>query len=74
MVDSTGFISEQRHNRRASVIILAGTFLLLFVVANLVAGVLGAYSSQDCKAVSAGGSLNRGLRAISAWLAGRWDR
>ena len=57
MVDSTGFISEQKHNRRASVIILAGTFLLLFVVANLVAGVLGAYSNQDCKAVSAGGSF-----------------
>jgi len=56
MVDSTGFISEQRHNRRASVIILAGTFLLLFVVANLVAGVLGAYSDQDCKVVSAGGT------------------
>jgi heat shock protein HtpX len=57
MVDSTGFISEQKHNRRASVIILAGTFLLLFVVANLVAGILGAYSNQDCKAVSAGGSF-----------------
>jgi heat shock protein HtpX len=57
MVDSTGFISEQKHNRRASVIILAGTFFLLFVVANLVAGILGAYSNQDCKAVSAGGSF-----------------
>jgi heat shock protein HtpX len=46
MSDATGFISEQRHNRRASVIILAGTFGLLFIVGNLVALVLGAYSKQ----------------------------
>jgi heat shock protein HtpX len=46
MSDATGFISEQRHNRRASVIILAGTFGLLFIVGNLVALVLGAFSKQ----------------------------
>jgi heat shock protein HtpX len=44
MGDATGFISEQRHNRRASVVILAGTFALLFIVGNVVAGVFGAYS------------------------------
>ena len=38
MSDATGFIAEQRHNRRASVFILAGTFALLFIVANLVTG------------------------------------
>jgi heat shock protein HtpX len=46
MSDATAFISEQRHNRRASVVILAGTFALLFIVGNLVAGVFGAYSKQ----------------------------
>ena len=52
MSDATGFIAEQRHNRRASVIILAGTFALLFIVANLVAGVLGAYTQQgECRTV-----------------------
>jgi heat shock protein HtpX len=52
MSDATAFISEQRHNRRASVIILAGTFGLLFIVGNLVAVVLGAYSkSGDCTTV-----------------------
>jgi heat shock protein HtpX len=56
MNDATAFIAEKRHNRRASVVILAGTFALLFIVVNLVAGVLGAYSNQDCKVVSAGGS------------------
>ena len=50
--DATGFIAEQRHNRRASVIILAGTFALLFIVANMVAGVLGAYTEQgECRTV-----------------------
>ncbi len=52
MSDATGFISEQRHNRRASVVILAGTFALLFLVANLVAGVFGAYTRQgECTTV-----------------------
>jgi len=51
MSDATAFISEQRHNRRASVVILAGTFGLLFIVANLVAGVFGAYSEQSCTTV-----------------------
>jgi heat shock protein HtpX len=52
MSDATGFISEQRHNRRASVVILAGTFALLFVVANVVAGALGAFTEQgDCTTV-----------------------
>lgn len=46
MSDATAFISEQRHNRRASVVILAGTFALLFIVVNLVAGVFGAFSKQ----------------------------
>ncbi len=52
MSDATGFIAEQRHNRRATVVILAGTFALLFVVANAVAGALGGYTQQgDCHTV-----------------------
>lgn len=53
MSDATGFIAEQRHNRRASVIILAGTFLLLFVVVNLVVAVLGGYTTTgECTTVT----------------------
>jgi len=48
MSDATGFIAEQRHNRRASVMILAGTFALLFIVANLVTGILGGYTKETC--------------------------
>lgn len=59
MSDATGFISEQRHNRRASVIILAGTFALLFIVGNLVAGVFGAYSKQTCTPISSGFSTTK---------------
>ena len=48
MSDATGFIAEQRNNRRASVLILAGTFALLFLVANLVTGILGGYTKETC--------------------------
>ena len=50
MSDATGFIQHQKNNRRATVVILCGTFALLFVVANLVAGALGAFSEQSCTA------------------------
>jgi heat shock protein HtpX len=55
MSDATGFIAEQRHNRRASVVILAGTFLLLFIVVNALVLVVGGFTSQDCKPVAAPG-------------------
>ena len=48
MSDATGFITQQRHNRRSSLIILLGTFLLLFIVSNVVAGALGGYTTQQC--------------------------
>ena len=48
MSDATGFIAEQRHNRRASVLILSGTFALLFIVANVVTGLLGGYTKETC--------------------------
>jgi heat shock protein HtpX len=48
MSDATGFIAEQRRNRRASVLILSGTFALLFLVANLVTGILGGYTTETC--------------------------
>lgn len=48
MSDATGFIAEQRRNRRASVFILAGTFALLFIVANVVTGILGGYTHETC--------------------------
>lgn len=48
MSDATGFIAEQRRNRRASIIILSGTFALLFIVANLVTGILGGYTEETC--------------------------
>lgn len=52
MSDATGFIQHQKNNRRATVVILGGTFALLFVVANLVAGALGAFSSDSCTATT----------------------
>jgi heat shock protein HtpX len=56
--DATGFIAEKRHNRRASLVILAGTFLLLFIVVNLVVAVLGGYSSTgDCTTVRGPGGV-----------------
>lgn len=58
MTDAAGFIDEQRHNRRASFVILAGVFVLLFVVANLIAGLLGGYSKQICEPASSPTSLN----------------
>lgn len=50
MSDATGFIAHKSHNKRASLIILAGVFALLFVVANVIAGLLGGYSEQSCGA------------------------
>lgn len=48
MSDATGFIAHKRTNKRASLVILAGVFALLFVVANVIAGLLGGYSKQTC--------------------------
>ncbi|MBU6329001.1 MAG: M48 family metallopeptidase [Acidobacteria bacterium] len=48
MSDATGFIAEQRRNRRGSVIILAGTFALLFIVANLITVLFGGYTKETC--------------------------
>ena len=48
MADAASFIDEKRHNKRASFIILAGVFALLFIVANVIAGVFGGYTKQDC--------------------------
>jgi heat shock protein HtpX len=58
MSDATGFITSQKNNRRASVVILAGTFLLLFVVVNALVFVVGGFTSQKCEPVrSASGAL-----------------
>lgn len=48
MTDATGFIAHKANNRRASLVILVGVFALLFVVANLIAGLLGGYSRTSC--------------------------
>ena len=48
MSDATGFIAHKRTNKRASLVILVGVFALLFVVANVIAGLLGGYSKQTC--------------------------
>ncbi|MEX1218691.1 MAG: M48 family metallopeptidase [Acidimicrobiales bacterium] len=48
MADAAGFIDAKRKNKRASFVILAGVFALLFVVANLIAGVLGGYTKETC--------------------------
>lgn len=59
MSDATGFIAEQRHNRRASVVILAGTFLLLFLVVNALIVVVGGFTSQNCKVVNTAPGFGR---------------
>jgi len=48
MSDATGFIAHKRGNKRASLVILVGVFALLFIVANVIAGLLGGYSTQTC--------------------------
>lgn len=48
MSDATGFIAHKRTNKRASLVILVGVFALLFVVANVIAGLLGGYTTQTC--------------------------
>lgn len=48
MSDATGFIAHKTHNKRASLIILAGVFALLFIVANAIAAIFGGYTRQDC--------------------------
>lgn len=48
MTGASGFVELQRKNRRATFVILGGTFALLFVVVNLVFAAFGAYSSQEC--------------------------
>ena len=50
MSDATGFIAQKSKNRRASLIILAGVFALLFVVANVIAALFGGYSTETCDA------------------------
>lgn len=51
---AAGFVGEQRFNRRATVVILVGTFVLLLVVANLVAAVFGGYTTNQCRTVDSG--------------------
>jgi len=48
MADAASFIDQKRQNKRASFIILAGVFALLLIVANVIAGVFGGYSKQEC--------------------------
>lgn len=48
MGDAASFIDAKRNNRRASFVILAGVFALLFVVTNIIIGVFGAYTSEKC--------------------------
>lgn len=48
MSDAASFIDRKRQSKRASLIILAGVFALLFIVANVIAGVVGGYSKQTC--------------------------
>jgi heat shock protein HtpX len=63
MTGATGFITSQKHNRRASVVILAGTFLLLFVVVNALVFVVGGFTTQKCDVVQSG--LNRGQQTCT---------
>ena len=48
MGDAASFIDAKRNNRRASFVILAGVFALLFIVTNVIIGVFGAYTSEKC--------------------------
>ena len=48
MADAASFIDHKRNNKRASFVILAGVFALLFVVANVIVGIFGGYSKQEC--------------------------
>jgi len=49
MSDAASFIDRKQQSKRASFIILAGVFALLFIVANVIAGVVGGYSKQICE-------------------------
>ncbi len=51
---AAGFVGEQRFNRRATVVILIGTFALLLVVANLLAFVFGGYLTDRCETLDSG--------------------
>ena len=44
------FFDQIRSNHRRSMALLAGTFVVLYLFVNLIAGVLGAYSQQECTA------------------------
>ena len=48
MADAASFIDHKRNNKRASFVILAGVFALLFIVANFIVGIFGGYSKQEC--------------------------
>ena len=48
MSDAAGFIDRKRRSKRASLIILAGVFALLFIVANVIAALFGGYTKQAC--------------------------
>lgn len=68
---AAGFVGEQRVNRRATVVILAGTFLLLLAVANLLAAVFGGYSTEECRTVSTGyGYAYRSCSTVGAFRPG----
>jgi len=51
---AAGFVGEQRFNRRATVVILIGTFVLLVGVVNLLALVVGGYTTNRCETVDYG--------------------
>ena len=62
---AAGFVGEQRFNRRATVVILIGTFALLVIVANLVAALFGGYTKQSCETVSYGYGTGYGYRSCT---------
>jgi heat shock protein HtpX len=67
--DATGFIGQESHNRRASLVILVGVFALLFIVANVVAAVFGGYTKETCTAPTStfGGRVASNSNCTSAF-------
>jgi heat shock protein HtpX len=49
-VGAAGFVEHQRVNRRATVVVLVGVFVLLGVAVNAVAAALGGYTESRCAA------------------------
>lgn len=68
---AAGFVGEQRFNRRATVVILIGTFVLLLAVANLVAAMFGGYTDHECRTVDSGyGYVSRSCTTVGAFRPG----